>query len=101
MSQGEGPVNFPQETFGICPICGGSEVDQTVGLTNADAPARDLTGSGTILHWYDDMWMCEICMNDRKGRKETKEVAGKIADDKQFLGEAGFIQTPQDGNFDY
>ena len=99
--QGEGPVDFPKETFGVCPICGGTEADQTVGLTSADAPARDLLGDGTILYWYDDMWVCEICMNDRKQDKETKEVAEKIAADKEFLGEAGFIQTPTDGNFDY
>ena len=99
--QGEGPVDFPKETFGVCPICGGTEADQTVCLTSADAPARDLLGDGTILYWYDDMWVCEICMNDRKQDKETKEVAEKIASDKEFLGEAGFIQTPQDGNFNY
>ena len=99
--QGEGPVDFPKETFGVCPICGGTEADQTVGLTNADAPARDLLGDGTILDWYKDMWVCEICMNDRKQDKETKEVAEKISADKEFLGEAGFIQTPTDGNFDY
>ena len=101
MFQGEGPVDFPKETFGVCPICGGGEKDQTVGLTSADAPARDLTGSGTILYWYSDMWVCEICMNDRKQDKETKQVAEKISEDKEFLGEAGFIQTPTDGNFSY
>jgi hypothetical protein len=40
-------------------------------------------------------------MNDRKQDAETREVAEKIASDKEFLGEAGFIQTPTDGNFDY
>ena len=100
MFQGEGPVDFPKETFGVCPICGGSEKYQTVGLTSADAPARDLLGDGTILYWYDDMWVCEICMNDRKQDAETKEVADKIAEDKEFLAEAGFIQMPTDGNFE-
>lgn len=99
MFQGEGPVDFPRETFGVCPICGGSEKDQTVGLTNADAPARDLLGSGTILYWYEDRFLCEICMNDRKQDKETRRVAEEISEDKQFLAEAGFIQRPQDGNF--
>ena len=98
--QGEGPVDFPKETFGVCPICGGTEADQTVGLTSADAPARDLLGDGTILYWYKDMWVCEICMNDRKQDAETREVAEKIAADKEFLGEAGFIQTPTDGNLE-
>jgi hypothetical protein len=37
-------------------------------------------------------------MNDRKQDAETKEVAEKIAEDKEFLGEAGFIKTPTDGN---
>ena len=98
--QGEGPVDFPKETFGVCPICGGSEKDQTVGLTSADAPARDTNGSGTILYWYKDMFVCEICMNDRKQNSETAEIAEKISDDKQFLAEAGFVQMPQDGNFE-
>lgn len=86
-------MSFPEIVFGICQVCGANGGDQTVGLSGADAPARDTSGSGVILEEYDGKMMCKLCIHQKKADEESKTDTAKRSEDEKFRQAAGFTNT--------
>jgi hypothetical protein len=86
-------MSFPDTIFGICQVCGADGRDQTVGLTSADAAARDLTGNGIELKKYLGRFLCPICIQDAKADAESLLSAKKHAEAERFRGKAGFLNS--------
>ena len=80
---------FPQIKFGPCPVCGGSGGDDP-DAGGADAPARDTTGNGYRLEYYQGELMCNICKQTKIGDAESVVAASKHADSERFRAQAGF-----------
>ena len=95
-------MSFPEVTYGICEQCGQRDADQNdSNITDADSTPTELTGTGTKLEKFEGRWLCPLCIADAKAIRDTAKVARKIAADEKFRGQAGFTNTPSDGNFDY
>lgn len=83
-------MGFPEVKFGICQECGGQGADQTVGLTDADAAARDTSGNGTELQDYKGRKLCPLCIQRLKDDEKSLQDAKRHAEAEKFRGRAGF-----------
>lgn len=83
---------IPKIKFGICPDCGADAGDDATP-TSADAPARDTTGSGVPLFWYEGRLICQLCVKRYKADNESMEKARKIAEEDRFRAQVGFDTT--------
>ena len=87
-----GSRRFPYIMFGICDVCGGKGGDDP-DPGNANAPARDTTGNGLVLEWFDGLRMCNICIHKRKADEESLLMAERHAEEDRFRGQAGFVNS--------
>ena len=83
----------PFTIYGICQKCGGRAADQSSGLTDADAVARDTTGNGMELEEYDGKYLCPMCISILKADDESLEKAREAAEDQKLMGKGGFTNT--------
>jgi hypothetical protein len=80
---------FPNIIFGICDVCGGQGGDYpSPGAANA--VARDTTGNGLVLEWYQEKLVCNVCKTTLKSDAESLLNAGKHAKEEVFRAKAGF-----------
>jgi len=83
---------FPEEIFGICEVCD-SDGGDSATPSSADAPARDVTGSGVLLKEYDGKMTCDICIKRLKADEESKIATGKRIEEERFRQAAGFVNS--------
>jgi hypothetical protein len=86
-------LSFPEIKFGICQVCGEAAGDQVSGLTTADAPARDIVGSGVLLEDYDGKMTCKQCIQRLKADEESLVSAEKHAEEERFRNQSGFVNS--------
>jgi len=86
-----GDKGFPKIRWGTCPVCGANGADQSSGLSDADAAARDSTGNGVRLEEWRGKLYCEICLKEAKADEESVLSAKKHKDEERFRAGAGFV----------
>jgi len=85
-------MGFPEIKFGICPICEAAAADDA-NASGADVSARDTTGDGVVLEYYQGELMCELCKKQKIADEESLRVSERHADEERFRHQAGFINS--------
>lgn len=81
-----------ENVFGVCPICGGRGGDDP-DAGGADAPARDTTGNGLPLFLYQGVYMCELCIANKKADVASAIEAQRHAMEDSFRRNAGYAKN--------
>ena len=85
-------MSFPEIIFGICQECGGQGGDYA-SPGNGNADARDTTGNGLVLEYYDGKYVCSMCKQTLINNEQSLLAAEKHADEQKFRAKAGFLNS--------